>query len=103
MTETALKAKIAAALKGRGFFFRAGAGPYSRSGVSDILGVYRGYFVALEVKTPEAAKKKNQGASENQLRFIDSVNHGGGCARVVWNVAQVLSLLDELDQQKREA
>lgn len=97
MTETAIKAKIAAALKGRGFFFRAGAGPYSRSGVSDILGVYQGHFVAIEVKTPEAYRGKLNGATANQVRFHESVIKEGGFARVVDSVEAALAFLEEVD------
>lgn len=97
MTETAIKAKIMAALKGRGFFFRAGAGPYSRSGVSDILGVYNGRFVAIEVKTPEVYRGKLNGATENQARFHTLVEDAGGFGRVVASVQGALDFLDHID------
>lgn len=97
MTETAIKAKIAAALKGRGFFFRAGAGPYSRSGVSDILGVYKGHFVAIEAKTPEAYATRCRGASANQARFLEMVQAKGGYSMIVCSAQQAVEFLDHID------
>lgn len=75
--------------KDRGFFYRSGASPYQRSGVSDIMGVYYGFIIAIEVKTPEAMKRKDRGCTKNQLLFQQLVAANGGFATVVCSVDQV--------------
>lgn len=100
MTETAIKKRIMEALARRGgFFYRAGAGAYSKAGIADIIGVYRGRFVAIEAKTPAAYKKVNAGATKNQADFLDRVCMHGGFARVACTVAQVEQFIDEIDEE----
>ena len=63
----------------------------SKSGVSDILGLYQGRFLAIEVKRPSISKKTGQfiyrtqeelvkKASPGQVSFVDQINKSGGCA-----------------------
>lgn len=54
------------------------SGPYSKSGVPDIIGVINGKFIALEVK---AAKGH---PSVLQKRNIKLINQAGGYARIVY-------------------
>lgn len=72
--ETVVKNQIKKWLKAEGiFYFSAAAGPYSTHGISDILCLHRGVFVAVEVKAPG----KLNGATENQKAFIAKViEHG---------------------------
>lgn len=63
--------------------FRKSRSKYLINGVSDILGVYQGRFVAIEVKTAKGR------VSENQKRFIDNINKHGGLAFVARSVADV--------------
>ena len=44
----------------------------SKPGVSDILGIYKGRFLAIEVKKPGGK------LSEHQVKFLDIVNSEGG-------------------------
>ena len=64
--------------------FRKHTSPFARNGVSDILGVYRGQFVALEVKRPGVGR-----LSEKQKFFIDKIKLHEGRAAVVDSVERV--------------
>jgi len=57
------------------------------SGVSDIIGVYNGRFIAIEVK------KKTGKVSEEQYLFIDNIIKNGGCAGVARSLADAIKLL----------
>lgn len=66
-------------------------GPYSGKGISDIIGCYRGHYVALEVKN-EGGK-----ATKLQEHFINAINDTGGYAAVVRSVNDVRSFLGHID------
>lgn len=55
--------------------WKAAAGPYSRGGVSDVLAVVGGVFLAVEVKRPLFGEP-----SQLQREFVRDVNHSGGVA-----------------------
>lgn len=59
---------------------------YNMPGMSDILGLFHGKFIAIEVKTPE--RKTN--VSDTQQNFIDNVNLQGGVAFVASSVEDVI-------------
>jgi penicillin-binding protein-related factor A (putative recombinase) len=69
---------------------------YSIKGVSDILGVYQGKFFAIEVKTPEAYKKRYCNLSQDQLAFMKRVHACGGMAYVVDNLQAVVMWFDQI-------
>ena len=52
--------------------WRSNRDPYRRNGVSDILGIWRGKFLAIEVKT-----EKNYPSKEQKLFIADVIKHGG--------------------------
>lgn len=81
----------------RGHWWRSGATSYGRSGVSDILGTYYGMTVAIEVKTPEAFRKKDSGRTKNQTEFLNSVIAAGGIGATVCSVRQVSELLKAVE------
>ena len=56
-------------------------------GISDILGIWEGKFLAIEVKT------KIGRVSTHQVKFIDSVNDAGGLAFVARSVDDVIDKL----------
>lgn len=62
--------------------FRRSHNKFHINGVSDILGIFNGKLLAIEVKTP---KTKNN-ASESQQAFIDRVNSEGGIAFVAHSI-----------------
>jgi hypothetical protein len=67
-----------------------GGDPYQESGISDILGCYRGRFVAIEVKRPGGK------VSPLQQRFLEDVEKAGGYAIVAESVGDVRELLDTI-------
>lgn len=85
-----------------GFFWRQNSGVFPdknevrriRSGVKgigDILGVYKGRFISIEVKTEKT--KKN--VSISQMAFMETVKQNGGVAFVCWDPGTVISQLKE--------
>lgn len=56
---------------------------YLRNGVSDILGVWNGRFLAIEVKKPGGKPSKEQ------LEFIDEINKHGGIAFIAYCLKDV--------------
>jgi len=66
-----------------------------RSGVSDLLYIWRGRFYAFELKKPGKYKfglPLAQAPTENQAAFLKAVLENGGEAYVVDDLAQVLTL-----------
>jgi hypothetical protein len=62
-------------------------------GTPDLLCCYRGYFIGMEVKTPDT-----QGdVSPAQRLRITEIRAAGGSAIVVWDVDQVERYLNKLD------
>jgi hypothetical protein len=64
---------------------------YTRKGIPDRLCVYRGRFVALEIKAPGGV------ASPWQRREIAAIVEAGGIAEVVWTVEQVMAIVERVD------
>jgi hypothetical protein len=63
-------------------------GPMSfPKGISDILGIYKGQFLAIEVKRPGGRM------SPDQEKFIDRVNQEGGIGFVAYSVDDVVERL----------
>ena len=71
--------------------FRKSNNPHHINGVSDILGIFEGRFLAIEVKRPYVSKKTlhvkhrtqeelEKLASEDQLFFLDTINKREGIA-----------------------
>ena len=79
MTEAALQARILAWLRDQPetFAVKFAAGPFTMSGVPDILCCVRGRYLALEVKHGRGK------ATPIQLRRIEQINAAGGRALVV--------------------
>ena len=63
-------------------------GPMGAKGVSDILGCYKGRFLAIEVKTPGGR------TSPEQERFLANVNDAGGIAFVAHSIYDVIEKLE---------
>lgn len=72
--------KIKAFLNGlpNTWYFKYWAGPYSKSGIPDIIACINGHFVAIEVKA------KNGHASELQKRNIKLIKNCKGHAYIVY-------------------
>lgn len=63
---------------------------YGRKGVPDIIGCYKGHFVALEVKSATGI------ATEWQLREIQAILKSGGRATIVRSVDMVILYLSHI-------
>jgi len=70
--------------------YRKSWNKYAINGVSDILGVYKGKALAIEVKTP---KTKNK-VSEAQKNFLYQFNKRGGLGFVASSVNDVKHVLE---------
>jgi len=70
-----------------GYFFRVAQGKFSQSGISDILGVYRSKFVAIE------AKVKGNSTTPLQQQFLRKVALAQGIAIVAYSVKDVSELI----------
>jgi len=64
---------------------------YTR-GVSDVVGCYKGFFVAIEIK------RKGQNPTELQWSFIHRIRKVGGYADVARSVEDVQRFLAWVDQ-----
>lgn len=71
--------------------FRLPRNPFIRKGVSDIIGMYKGTFLAIEVKTP----KRRSRVTEEQQSFIDTIRFQGGIAFVATSIEDVQNVLEE--------
>ena len=69
--------------------FRKARSKYSINGVSDILGIFKGRFLAIEVKTPQNKKR-----TEDQNSFINQVNKRGGLAFYATSIEDVKAALE---------
>lgn len=60
------------------WYFKVWSGPYSKSGIPDIIACVNGHFIALEVKA------ENGRASELQKRNVRLINNCNGKACIVY-------------------
>lgn len=73
--------------------YRKNMNPFVMRGTSDIMGVYKGRFLAIEVKTPLSYKRymtRPTAADSLQKIFIDKVNRSGGVSLVAQSLDQVI-------------
>lgn len=92
--------------------FRKNQNRFVINGTSDILGLYKGRFIAIEVKTPQTYKQfmtyiigdKPISPSNNKVAtralqqqdFIDKINDHGGSGIVVHSLDQVIDWFKKL-------
>lgn len=87
----AWKAQTTGVFDPRKGVFRRSNNPHHINGVADILGIFEGRFLAIEVKKPYISKKTlgikyrtqeeiQKLASEDQVTFIDTIKDRGGVA-----------------------
>ena len=70
--------------------YRKSKNKYAINGVSDILGVYQGRFLAIEVKKPGAPD-----ATDEQKNFIKRIGKSGGIAGVARSVDDAREILKQ--------
>ena len=88
--------------------FRLSSNLFFVRGVSDILGVYQGKFVAIEVKTPDKYRymlkhwerlkigqitNKDQRRLASQINFIETIRERGGIAGVACDMKTAMEIL----------
>lgn len=85
MLEKNIQAKILKYLKTipNSYFFKVAQGKFSQGGISDILGLYRGQFVAIEVKAD------GNKMTPLQARFQDIIKRSGGIAICAYSLEDV--------------
>jgi hypothetical protein len=79
--------------EGQGYFIKIHGSAYQVSGIPDIVGVYRGRFIALEVKTDTGE------VSRRQVLIMARIKKAGGIARVVTSAREVRTILEEQDDR----
>ncbi len=88
VTEKQITASIRQLLKNLGIFhYKQHQGLGSTPGVPDIVGIYKGRYLGIEVKTP------NGKLSPKQTLFLRTINEQGGIAFVARDVADVIDAL----------
>ena len=95
MTEAQLRSQILRYLNSipGAFFFPIPQGPFSRVGISDLIGLYHGQFFALEVKTGNNQLTKKQDIFLSKVRAAGGV---GQVARSIEDVKMIMEMADEL-------
>jgi len=94
MRESTLTNKIKKALRLKGgIWFKIHGGAMQTTGIPDIVGCYRGRFVAFEVKVPgkESTLTPRQAWTLNRIRFY------GGFSAMVTSYEAAVALLEEFD------
>lgn len=66
------------------FFVRIHGGPYQRIGLPDVVGLYRGTFIGIEVKLP--GKERNLTAIQQLM--LKHITDAGGIGEMVTSVEQ---------------
>ena len=92
-TEAEITRAIRALLKAFNIFHWKQLGTLGMpQGISDIIGIYRGRFLAIEVKRP------GNKLSDKQAQFLRSVSASGGIAMVAYSVDDVINDLGLKDK-----
>jgi hypothetical protein len=73
---------------------RRGGVSFGKVGSGDVIGMYHGYFVSIETKTP------NDDASEAQLKFAKDVREHGGFACFVRCIDDAIEFFDMIDERE---
>jgi len=85
--------KFLKTLKPDGYFFSIAQGAFSKMGISDTLGVYKGQFFAFESKSRDGKPTPLQKAF---LRLITMAGGIGGVTKCVADVKELLNLEEYL-------
>ena len=67
--------------------------PFQVAGVPDIIGVYAGHFVALEVKRPGLEGT----LSSRQVYIMDKIKNSGGVVSVVSSDKEAVAVIYKLE------
>lgn len=93
--EARVSKAIMKAWRERGVFcFKVWGSAHQMSGLPDIIGVYRGFFIGCETKMP------GNEPSRIQLHRIAQITAAGGKCVVAYSVEDAMKLLDSIDAGK---
>ena len=67
-------------------------------GIPDIIGCWNGWFIGIETKGPG----KKATVTPNQKQRLDEIQRHGGLALVIDDVAELITILDDIEQMKAE-
>jgi len=73
--------------------FRLAKSQYIIKGVADIIGIFGGRMLAIEVKTPQ----RRRALSEAQKAFLDTVRLQGGISILATSIEDVANALEEYE------
>lgn len=93
-SETNYQKKIKQLLDERGCYHEViWGGGFQASGIPDILGVYRGIYLGLELKVG------NNKPSPLQLAKVKLIRRSGGIGAILWdNIEPLEQILDSIDE-----
>lgn len=94
MREADLTRKLVGVLRDAGAWASKIHGNMYTSGLPDIIAVYKGVFLGLEVKLPEGTYK----LTRLQHHTLTGIRAGGGVALVVTTAGELRTLLRRIDE-----
>jgi hypothetical protein len=89
--ETELQEKVISYLNGRRIFNFRYQAANNQYGMPDIICIYRGYFVGLELKTDDGKP------TELQLRMLNAIKEAGGYADIIRAIPDIVLLFQIID------
>lgn len=93
MKESDLVVKTMKAIRGHGgWWVKIHGHPTQESGIPDIIGCYRGYFVAIEMKLPEAVD-----VSPRQRLQLERIRRARGVSVVCTTTKEALAVLEMIE------
>lgn len=98
MNESEITKRMVTRLKGRGAWARKIHGNMYTAGLPDIMAVYKGFGLGLEVKKPGREKT----LTDMQAKTLERIEDAGGYGRMVTTIEQVDAILDEIDELEDE-
>lgn len=91
--ESRIVKKILATLRSRGgFWVKVHGSPLQIAGIPDIIGCYRGRFVAFEVKRPGGKATKLQAYTMMKIR------EAGGVTSLIYSADDACQIIDRIDE-----
>ena len=90
--ETKIVKKCMTLLKDKypGFYFKTHGGPYQKAGLPDIVGVYQGKFIGIEIKCPG----KEDTLTDLQKKTLEKISKAGGVAFMATSPQQIAEIMD---------
>jgi penicillin-binding protein-related factor A (putative recombinase) len=79
-----------------GFWFKVHGSPMQLAGIPDIIGCYRGRFIAFEAKRDATGKP-----TAIQAYMMEKIRAAGGIATLIYTPEMALARLDRIDEQRR--